>query len=152
MELLTSQADRCWSTGTVLSSVCCTPHLGGRIWEQISNSSSEAGTQVLPPYALKVHGWAQADQYLMRSNCRTQSSGILAKWVQAHKTVYWHTAQHSFYKWKSVPLFSLWICLNIVLYQSFDLSVFCRKIKAKRKSKWISWHISDLWFQNQNGK
>ena len=34
----------------------------------------------------------------------------------------------------TVPLFSLWICLNIVLYQSFDLSVFCWKNKYSRKS------------------
>lgn len=57
------------------------------------------------------------------------------------------TESHDLYKWKLVPLFSLWICLNMVLYQSFDLSVFWRKTEAKGKTMGNSEY---LWRQNQN--
>lgn len=148
LELLASQAGRCQSAG---SGTCSIPqHLGRRTSELTSIPHvRQAPKCSLPAWLWR---WLLGSGRLALNEVKPQGqSWHPSKWVYALTTTVSMGAQQGFYKSKPVPLFSLWICLNMVLYQSLDLSVFWRKTKAKSKMKRKSWYISELLqLQNQN--
>lgn len=97
-----------------------------------NNSDISLDFTVLPPLIPKISNtlveFCGAEQTLINKKCfyLTPSAILYMNETKRH--------QGGLLKKKkplcaTVPLFSLWICLNIVLYQSFDLSVFYWKNK-----------------------